>query len=201
MSFDQLLTIPEQDEWLYSDGKSTTCVAFILAMYKEAGIFTPFSESIQVTEFTVSDSLCSLSLSLSGWLACITKSFLTCIIWLCFCLRFVTHTCSRFLKTTQQGFQAGATQTRTSFPFARFLESIEWSCQSTTPLNLMRKWTRTVHPYPQHTNDPHAADYEIVFYVSFCSCCACAVAVLLLSWSVNKRHCIYRCLVDDSCYQ
>jgi hypothetical protein len=55
MSFDQLLTIPEQDEWIYSDGKSTTCVAFILAMYKEAGIFAPFSESIQVTEFTVSD--------------------------------------------------------------------------------------------------------------------------------------------------
>lgn len=54
MSFDQLLTIPEQDEWVYSDGKSTTCVAFILAMYKEAGIFTPFAESIQVTEFTVS---------------------------------------------------------------------------------------------------------------------------------------------------
>lgn len=54
MSFDQLLTIPEQDEWVYSDGKSTTCVAFILAMYKEAGVFAPFSESIQVTEFTVS---------------------------------------------------------------------------------------------------------------------------------------------------
>jgi hypothetical protein len=54
MSFDQLLTIPEQDEWIYSDGKSTTCVAFILAMYKEAGIFGPFAESIQVTEFTVS---------------------------------------------------------------------------------------------------------------------------------------------------
>jgi hypothetical protein len=30
--FDQLLTIPEQDEWAYSDGKSTTCVAFILSM-------------------------------------------------------------------------------------------------------------------------------------------------------------------------
>lgn len=63
MSFDQLLTIPEQDEWVYSDGKSTTCVAFILAMYKEAGIFAPFSESIQVTEFTVSDISCLVSLS------------------------------------------------------------------------------------------------------------------------------------------
>jgi hypothetical protein len=57
MSFDQLLTTPEQDEWIYSDGKSTTCVAFILAMYKEAGIFAPFTESIQVTEFTVSVQL------------------------------------------------------------------------------------------------------------------------------------------------
>ena len=54
MSFNQLLTIPEQDEWEYSDGKSTTCVAFILAMYKAAGVFAPFTESIQVTEFTVS---------------------------------------------------------------------------------------------------------------------------------------------------
>lgn len=54
ISFDQLLTIPEQDEWIYSDGKSTTCVAFILAMYKEAGVFGPISDSIQVTEFTVS---------------------------------------------------------------------------------------------------------------------------------------------------
>jgi hypothetical protein len=56
MSFEQLLIIPEKDEWVYSDGKSTTCVAFILEMYKEAGLFAPFSESIQVTEFTVSES-------------------------------------------------------------------------------------------------------------------------------------------------
>lgn len=54
MTFDQLLTMPEQDEWVYSDGKSTTCVAFVLEMYKEAGIFGPLANSIQVTEFTVS---------------------------------------------------------------------------------------------------------------------------------------------------
>lgn len=53
-SFDQLLTIPEQDDWVYSDGKSTSCVAFILEMYKEAGLFDPIASSIQVTEFTVS---------------------------------------------------------------------------------------------------------------------------------------------------
>eukprot|EP00268_Persea_americana_P036682 TRINITY_DN361_c1_g1_i1.p1 TRINITY_DN361_c1_g1~~TRINITY_DN361_c1_g1_i1.p1 ORF type:complete len:564 (-),score=93.00 TRINITY_DN361_c1_g1_i1:293-1849(-) len=56
MTFDHLLTIPEQDEWVYSDGKSTTCVAFILEMYKEAGIFGPISKSIQVTEFTIRDA-------------------------------------------------------------------------------------------------------------------------------------------------
>jgi hypothetical protein len=53
-SFDELLTIPEQDDWTYSDGKSTSCVAFILAMYKEAGLFDPIASTIQVTEFTVS---------------------------------------------------------------------------------------------------------------------------------------------------
>ncbi|CAL5444760.1 unnamed protein product [Camellia sinensis] len=52
ITFDQLLTIPEQDDWVYSDGKSTTCVAFILAMYKEVGILGPYANSIQVTEFT-----------------------------------------------------------------------------------------------------------------------------------------------------
>ena len=53
-SFAELLTIPEQDDWLYSDGKSTSCIAFVLEMYKEAGLFDPIGSSIQVTEFTVS---------------------------------------------------------------------------------------------------------------------------------------------------
>ncbi|CAN4116270.1 unnamed protein product [Withania somnifera] len=56
ITFDQLLTIPERDEWVYSDGQSTTCVAFILAMYKKAGVFGPISNSIQVTEFTIRDA-------------------------------------------------------------------------------------------------------------------------------------------------
>ncbi|XP_050236250.1 uncharacterized protein LOC126686250 [Mercurialis annua] len=55
-TFDELLTAPEQDDWIYSDGKSTTCVAFILAMYKAAGVFNPISSSIQVTEFTIRDA-------------------------------------------------------------------------------------------------------------------------------------------------
>ncbi|XP_022717678.1 uncharacterized protein LOC111276134 [Durio zibethinus] len=55
-SFDELLTIPEQDDWIYSDGKSTSCIAFVLEMYKEAGLFDPIADSIQVTEFTIKDA-------------------------------------------------------------------------------------------------------------------------------------------------
>lgn len=53
-SFDALLTIPEQDGWIYSDGKSASCIAFVLEMYKAAGLFDPIADSIEVTEFTVS---------------------------------------------------------------------------------------------------------------------------------------------------
>jgi len=53
ISFEELLAIPEQDNWEYSDGFSTTCVAFILQMYKEAGLLGVLGNSIQVTEFTV----------------------------------------------------------------------------------------------------------------------------------------------------
>ncbi|XP_061370399.1 uncharacterized protein LOC133313094 [Gastrolobium bilobum] len=55
-SFDELLAIPEQDDWVYSDGKSTSCIAFILEMYKEAGLFDPIASSVQVTEFTIKDA-------------------------------------------------------------------------------------------------------------------------------------------------
>nr|XP_004252023.1 uncharacterized protein LOC101252754 [Solanum lycopersicum] len=55
-SFAKLLTIPEQDDWVYSDGKSTSCIAFVLEMYKEAGLFGPLASSIQVTEFTIKDA-------------------------------------------------------------------------------------------------------------------------------------------------
>ncbi|CAK9150254.1 unnamed protein product [Ilex paraguariensis] len=55
-SFDKLLMIPEQDDWIYSDGKSTSCVAFVLEIYKEAGLFDALASSIQVTEFTIKDA-------------------------------------------------------------------------------------------------------------------------------------------------
>jgi hypothetical protein len=70
ISFAELLAFPEQDHWEYSDGFSTTCVAFILQIYKAAGLFGPLSTSIQVTEFTVRHlSTCSflhLSFCLHG---------------------------------------------------------------------------------------------------------------------------------------
>lgn len=53
ISFAELLTIPERDNWLYSDGYSTSCIAFVLEMYKKAGLFGNISSIIQVTEFTV----------------------------------------------------------------------------------------------------------------------------------------------------
>ena len=52
-SFAELLAIPERDNWTYIDGKSASCVAFVLEMYKEAGIFGELGNSIEVTEFTV----------------------------------------------------------------------------------------------------------------------------------------------------
>ncbi|MCD7472379.1 hypothetical protein HAX54_013607 [Datura stramonium] len=55
-SFAKLLAIPEQDDWVYIDGKSASCVAFILEMYKEGGLFGELASSIQVTEFTIKDA-------------------------------------------------------------------------------------------------------------------------------------------------
>ncbi|CAL9121318.1 unnamed protein product [Musa textilis] len=49
-SFDKLLTIPEQDDWVYTDGRSTSCAAFILEIYKAAGLFHPIASSIRVTD-------------------------------------------------------------------------------------------------------------------------------------------------------
>ncbi|XP_008812430.1 uncharacterized protein LOC103723322 [Phoenix dactylifera] len=56
ISFDKLLTVPEHDNWVYSDGKSASCIVFILAMYKDAGLFDPIASNIQVTEFTIKDA-------------------------------------------------------------------------------------------------------------------------------------------------
>ncbi|XP_073312751.1 uncharacterized protein [Primulina huaijiensis] len=55
-SFGELLAVPEQDDWVYADGKSTSCVAFVFELYKAAGLFGNLSSSIQVTEFTIKDA-------------------------------------------------------------------------------------------------------------------------------------------------
>ncbi|KAG6592035.1 hypothetical protein SDJN03_14381, partial [Cucurbita argyrosperma subsp. sororia] len=55
-SFGELLAIPEQDDWIYEDGKSASCVAFVLQIYKAAGLFGPLATSIQATEFTIKDA-------------------------------------------------------------------------------------------------------------------------------------------------
>ncbi|KAG9156783.1 hypothetical protein Leryth_024811 [Lithospermum erythrorhizon] len=55
-SFGELLAIPEQDEWEYRDGKSASCIAYILEIYKAAGLFGSLSSSIQGTEFTIKDA-------------------------------------------------------------------------------------------------------------------------------------------------
>lgn len=61
-SFDKLLTIPEQDDWIYEDGISVSCVAYALEIYKAAGLFGSLSNSVQATEFTVSFSTASVLL-------------------------------------------------------------------------------------------------------------------------------------------
>ncbi|CAI5505049.1 unnamed protein product, partial [Closterium sp. Naga37s-1] len=56
ISFGQLLALPEQDSWRYSDGLSLSCVAFALRVWKVAGVFGAMGEHINVSEFTVSAS-------------------------------------------------------------------------------------------------------------------------------------------------
>ncbi|GJP65065.1 hypothetical protein CLOP_g21976 [Closterium sp. NIES-67] len=56
ISFGQLLAVPEQDNWRYSDGLSLSCVAFALRVWKEAGVFGDMGDAINVSEFTIRDA-------------------------------------------------------------------------------------------------------------------------------------------------
>eukprot|EP00850_Spirogloea_muscicola_P018116 SM000162S02394 [mRNA] locus=s162:280670:283014:- [translate_table: standard] len=56
LRFGELMAVPESDSWIYSDGRSTTCVAFVMATYKAAGLFGLAGDGIQVTEFTIRDA-------------------------------------------------------------------------------------------------------------------------------------------------
>jgi hypothetical protein len=40
LSIEEVWTQPEQDEWVYSNGKSLTSTAFTLNLLREAGIFS-----------------------------------------------------------------------------------------------------------------------------------------------------------------
>ncbi|XP_050219794.1 uncharacterized protein LOC126670171 [Mercurialis annua] len=55
LNFSDILAIPELDHWEYTDGKSVSCVAYVIRIYKAAGIFHPITNSIQATEFMVRD--------------------------------------------------------------------------------------------------------------------------------------------------
>jgi len=52
----QLITVPEQDAWIYPDGRSMVCDVFVMSMYKAGGLFGSITNSIQVTEFHPRDS-------------------------------------------------------------------------------------------------------------------------------------------------
>jgi len=56
LTFAELLTIPEQDSWVYPDGLSMVCDVFVMSMYKAGGLLEPYTNQIQVTEFTPRDS-------------------------------------------------------------------------------------------------------------------------------------------------
>lgn len=52
-TMEELWTVPEQDKWEYSDGWSYVCSSFVVAVYKEAGLFGDLD--VQATEFTPRD--------------------------------------------------------------------------------------------------------------------------------------------------
>jgi len=64
IDFTALITMPEQDDWVYPDqrldssgkatlpGKSMVCDVFVCSVYKAAGLFGPFADEIQCTEMT-----------------------------------------------------------------------------------------------------------------------------------------------------
>ena len=56
ISIYNLYTIPENDNWVYSTGKSLVCDSLVLSLYKSAGIFNEIDNNLQATEFTPRDS-------------------------------------------------------------------------------------------------------------------------------------------------
>ena len=54
LTFSEVYAIPEQDDWVYSDGKSLVCSSFVVAFWKAGGLFGDME--IQATEFTPRDA-------------------------------------------------------------------------------------------------------------------------------------------------
>lgn len=52
----KLFTIPENDTWQYSEGKSYVCNTLVTLLYKVGGLFESIKNKIQVTEFSPRDS-------------------------------------------------------------------------------------------------------------------------------------------------
>ena len=55
MTFAEVITIPEQDDWVYSTGKAMVCDVYIVELYKAAGLFGSIVDDIQGSEFTNPD--------------------------------------------------------------------------------------------------------------------------------------------------
>lgn len=55
ISFGELISIPEQDNWIYSDGKSRVCDSLVISILTGAGIFGDITTGIFATEFTPKD--------------------------------------------------------------------------------------------------------------------------------------------------
>ena len=54
ITFGELISMPEKDDWVYSDGYAMVCNVFVMRMYKEGGMFREFS--FEATETTPRDT-------------------------------------------------------------------------------------------------------------------------------------------------
>jgi len=53
MSFAELMSMPEIEGWVYSDGRSYVCSCYVAGLWKAAGLFG--DNYIEATEFTPKD--------------------------------------------------------------------------------------------------------------------------------------------------
>lgn len=51
VSWGELLAMPEQDSWVYSDGPARVCDVYSCSIYKAAGLFGDLTDKIQCGEF------------------------------------------------------------------------------------------------------------------------------------------------------